>query len=55
LGNCEVTPQAAWPIEKSLFRREGPKALTAIQGPSGLKFYPIDEANATVDCLENQF
>jgi hypothetical protein len=55
LGNCEVTPQATWPIAKSLLRRDGPKASSAIHGPSGLKFYPIDKANPIVDCLENQF
>jgi hypothetical protein len=55
LGNCEVTPQAVWPIAKSLLRRDGPKAPTAIHGPSGLKFYPKDKANAIADCLEKQF
>jgi len=55
LGNCEVTPQAVWPIAKSLLRRDGPKAPTAIHGPSGLKFYPKDKANTIADCLEKQF
>jgi hypothetical protein len=32
-----------------------PKAPTAIHGPSGLKFYPIDKANAIADSLEKQF
>jgi hypothetical protein len=27
----------------------------AIHGPFGLIFYPIEKANATADCLENQF
>jgi hypothetical protein len=55
LGNCEVTPQAVWPIAKCLLRRNGPKAPNAIHGPSGLKFYPEDKANAIADCLEKQF
>jgi hypothetical protein len=55
LGNSEVTPQAAWPIAKSLLRRDGPKTPYAIHGPSGLKFYLIDKANVIADCLENQF
>jgi hypothetical protein len=36
LGNCEVTPQAMWPIAKSLMKRGGPKALTAVHGPLGI-------------------
>jgi hypothetical protein len=55
LCNCEVTPQAVWPIAKSLLRRDEPKAPTAIHGPSGLKFYPKDKANVIADCLEKQF
>jgi hypothetical protein len=55
LRNCEVTPQAVWPIAKSLLRSDGPKAPTAIHGPSGLKFYPMDKANAIEDCLEHHF
>jgi hypothetical protein len=55
LCNCEVTPQAVWPIAKFLLRRDGPKVPTAIHGPSGLKFYPKDKANVTADCLQKQF
>jgi hypothetical protein len=29
-GNCGVTPQAVWPLAKSLMKRDGPKAPTAI-------------------------
>jgi hypothetical protein len=36
LGNCEVTPQALWPIAKSLRKRDGPKSPTAIHGPLGI-------------------
>jgi hypothetical protein len=44
-----------WPIAKSLLKRDGPKAPTAIHGASGLKFYPFEKANAIADCLEIQF
>jgi hypothetical protein len=40
---------------KSVINRDGPRATTAIYGLSGLKFHPKDKANATADCLENQF
>jgi hypothetical protein len=33
----------------------GKRALTSIHGPSGLKFYPFEKANAIAVCLENQF
>jgi hypothetical protein len=55
VGNAEVTPQAIWPIAKSLLTREGPRAPTAIHGASGLKFLPSEKANAIADCLEIQF
>jgi hypothetical protein len=53
--NTEVTPQAIWPIAKSLANRDERRAPTAIHGPSGPKFQPVDEANAIADCLEKQF
>jgi hypothetical protein len=34
---------------------DGPRAPTAIHGPSGPKFQPVDKANAIADCLEKQF
>jgi hypothetical protein len=37
LANTEVTPQAVWPIAKSLANRDGPRAPTTIHGPLGLK------------------
>jgi hypothetical protein len=40
ISNAEVTPHTIWPIAKSLFKRDGPKAPTAIHGASGLKFIP---------------
>jgi hypothetical protein len=55
IGTSEVTPQAIWSIEKSLMKRDGPRASIAIRGPSGFKFHPSEKANAIVDCLENQF
>jgi hypothetical protein len=53
--NTDVTPQAIWPIAKSLMKRDGPKEPTAIRGPFGLTFHPLEKANAIGDCLENQF
>jgi hypothetical protein len=55
IGNCDVTPQAIWPIAKSLMKRDGPKAPTTIHGLLGLKCHPLEKANAIADCLENQF
>jgi hypothetical protein len=55
IGNTEVTPQATWPIAKSLLKRDGPRAPTAIHGSSGLKFLPSDKANAIAGCLDTQF
>jgi hypothetical protein len=37
---------------KSLLKRNGPKAPTAIHGSSGLKFYPLEKANAIADYLD---
>jgi hypothetical protein len=54
-GNTKITPQAIWPIVKSFLMRDGPRAPTAIHGPSGLKFHPSEKANGIADCLENQF
>jgi hypothetical protein len=55
IDNTEITPQAIWPIAKSLLKRDGPRAPTAIPRPPDLKFHPPEKANATADCLENQF
>jgi hypothetical protein len=55
IANCEATPQALWPIAKSLLKRNGPKASTAIRGSSGLKLHPLEKANAIVNYLENLF
>jgi hypothetical protein len=55
IGNTEVTSQAIWLIAKSLLKRDGTRAPTAIHGPSGLNFHPSEKANEMVDCLENQF
>jgi hypothetical protein len=44
-----------WPIAKSLINKDGPRAPTAINGLLGLKYHPVDKANAIADCLENQF
>jgi hypothetical protein len=55
LGNTEVAPQVTWPTAKSLLKRDGPGASTAIHGTSVLKFHPSEKANAIADCLEIQF
>jgi hypothetical protein len=55
LGNIEATPQAIWPIAKSLINRDGPRAPTVMHGTLGLKFHPTDKVNEIADCLENQF
>jgi hypothetical protein len=55
LANCEVTPQAIWPIAKSLTKRGGPKAPSADHGLLGPIFCSVDKINIIADCLENQF
>jgi hypothetical protein len=55
LANTEITHQAIWPIAKSLANMGGPKAPTAINGPSGPKFQSVDKTNAIADWLEKQF
>jgi hypothetical protein len=44
IENCEVTPPATWPIAKSLAKNGGPKAPTAIYGPSDPAFYPNEKS-----------
>jgi hypothetical protein len=51
LANTELTPQAIWPIAKSLTNRDGPRAPTTIRGLLGLKYRPEDKANAIAYCL----
>jgi hypothetical protein len=41
-------------MAKSLSKRGGPRAPFEVHGPLGPIFYPIDKANITEDCLENQ-
>jgi hypothetical protein len=40
---------------KSLLKRDGRRAPTAIHGASGLKCHPTEKDNATADCLKIQF
>jgi hypothetical protein len=44
MAHCEVTEN--W---------DGTRAPTAIQCYLGLKFHPLERANAIADCLEEQF
>jgi hypothetical protein len=55
VADTDVTPQVIWPIVKSLMKRDIAKEPTAIHGPFGLTFHPLEKANAITDCLENQF
>jgi hypothetical protein len=55
LANCKVTPQTIWHIAKYCSERGGPKAPSAIHGPFGSIFYPIDIANIYAEYFENQF
>jgi hypothetical protein len=55
IRNCEVTPQAIWPIAKSLTKRGEPKATTAIHGPLGPVFYPSENVNVIANYLQNLF
>jgi hypothetical protein len=43
LAITEATPQAIWPIAKSLINRDGPRAPTAIHGPLGVKCYLLEK------------
>jgi hypothetical protein len=51
IANTEVTPQAILPIAKSLMKRDGPKAPTAIRGLLGFIFHPLEKA---LQCLQNK-
>jgi hypothetical protein len=55
ISNTDVTLQAIWPIAPSLMKRDGANKPTAIHGPFGLTFHPLEKANAIADCLENRF
>jgi hypothetical protein len=54
-NSSEIIPPAFCPLAKSLTRRDRPKTPPAIHNPSGLKFLPLEKANVTANCLENQF
>jgi hypothetical protein len=55
IANTDVTPQAIWPIAKSLMKRDESTKPAAIHGHFGLIFHPLEKGNAIADCLENQF
>jgi hypothetical protein len=55
IENCEVTPQAIWPIAKWLSIRYGRKATTTIHGPLGPLLYPNEKSNVIANYLENLF
>jgi hypothetical protein len=49
----EVTSHAVQPCVKSVIRRDGPNALTAIRGLLGLKYQPPEKATTFAYCSEN--
>jgi hypothetical protein len=55
IGNCEVTPQALWPVTKSLIERDKPKSPIIIHGPLGITYHPNEKAKMISDSLENRF
>jgi hypothetical protein len=55
MASCEASPQAIWPIAKSLKKGNGLKAPSAIHGPVDPILYTIDKADIIADCLETQF
>jgi hypothetical protein len=55
LASCKVTPEAVCSIVKSLTKRGGPNAPSAIHGFILSIFDPLSKAGIISDCLENQF
>jgi hypothetical protein len=53
--NFEVTPQAVWPIAKSVMKRDGPNTSNSVHGPSKITYHTNEKANLNADCLETQF
>lgn len=53
IGSSDVTPQAIWPLAKSLMKRGRPKAPTVVHGSLGLNYLPLEKPNAIADCLED--
>jgi hypothetical protein len=53
--NCEVTPQAIWPIAKFLTKRGEAKATTAIHAPLGPVFCQKEKANVIANYIETLF
>jgi hypothetical protein len=49
IGIYDDTPQAMWPIVKSLMKRDGPRTSTTIHGPLGLEYHPLEITNTTAD------
>jgi hypothetical protein len=51
VGNCAVTPHALWLIAKSLMKRDGPTAPTAVHGPLGITYHSNKKPNViSSDC-----
>jgi hypothetical protein len=54
-GRLRSHTQAIWLTAKSLTKRVGPKASSAIRGLLGPIFYPNEKANIIANCSESQF
>jgi hypothetical protein len=55
VGKSDATPQAPWPIAKSLMKGNGPKAAAAFHGLLGITYHTNEKANVIADWLESQF
>jgi hypothetical protein len=47
--------QVMWPIAETLIKRDGSTTPTAVHGFLRIVCHQNEKANATADCLENQF
>lgn len=53
-GKCDVTSPAMWLVEHYI-KSNRTKASTDIRGPLGIKWHPLEKANATADFFQNRF
>jgi hypothetical protein len=45
IGNCEVTPQAMWPVAKSLMNKDREKVQPIVNGFLGTTYHQNEKAN----------
>jgi hypothetical protein len=55
VGNCEVAPRVLWPIVKSLMKRDGTKASSAVHAILRIIYNPKKKANLVADFSEIHF